>query len=148
MNISWERWRCRQVCRWSLTSGHDFDVSRASAPDGKSRVSVYLGYYGFLSRALEPGNFAGVRVRWYRLQQESGEPIELFAFVESYKHASCHESINIQPTVAADDEATLQLLVRSLAQVKIIGPGCSEPHKRNDGGSLKPVRSRDAVVSL
>jgi hypothetical protein len=87
---------------WLMSRGPDFDIYRASSPDGESRVAVYLGYYGQLSQQLlaqngEPGRFAGIPVRWYRMK-EDGE-LKALAFVERYMHASCYESINIQPTV-------------------------------------------------
>jgi len=66
--------------RWSASEGPDFDVYRASAADGRIGVAVYLGYHGQLSAWLlaqesEPGNFAGIPVRWYRAERDSGEPL-------------------------------------------------------------------------
>ena len=135
---------------WSATRGPDFDSFRASAADGKSGVYVYLGYHGQLSPRLltqkaEPGIFAGIPVRWYRTERESGEQLEVLGFVEHYKHASCYETINIQPTVVAEDEEILLRLLRSVSKVKIVGPTCSEPNKRFEatrGNPLAPQAGR------
>jgi hypothetical protein len=121
---------------WSMSRGPDFDIYRASAPDGESRVAVYLGYYGQLSQQLlaqngEPGRFAGIPVRWYRMTGDGGE-LEALAFVERYMHASCYESINIQPTAVAKDETALQRLLGALSEVKISGLRCDEPRKLHE----------------
>ena len=138
---------------WSATRGRDFDLFHASAADGRGGVNVYLGYHGqlsprLLSQKAEPGNFAGIPVRWYRTEQESGEQLRVLAFVEHYAHLSCYEKISIQPTVVAEDEEILQRLLRSLSQVKIIGPTCSEPNKRFEatrGNPLAPQAGRWAA---